>query len=394
MLGAYHLQIKFGDSLVPITTTNLKELTIIQDLNKFLPTFRLRVNDTSGVLTHIMPFDKNMGNVQIELALNATSADRNSFNFLVYIRQPEGDQHTPSSLYDITGALDIPLLFNPSYSRGFSGSIKENLENLALDSFLVDKTEVSSSLDYNLNLIQPTWTNAQFLNYLKKHIVGKNGEYGYKCNIFVKDYNKVFQLKSLNELINIPISYKFVLNDEAYHDRLPIFNYYIFDNYKMYETFGARKQKYSYFDYENSEFVKSEESINDYLSLTDYFLVDGGDSLDSNEINNTGHTNDFEQVFKGRVKGDYSNRLNSLVKMWITTQGLPNIVPGQTIEIFFPHGAVGNNLYSFQYSGYWLVEQVIHMCGDAFYTKLLLTRNGLDTDRATTLLKASNKKLN
>jgi len=78
--------------------------------------------------------------------------------------------------------------------------------------------------------------------------------------------------------------------------------------------------------------------------------------------------------------------------MWITTIGLSNMTPGKVVQVFFPHGADAGNLYSYQYSGYWLVERVVHNIGDTFMTKLLLTRNGLDTDKETTLLKSTNKR--
>jgi hypothetical protein len=182
------------------------------------------------------------------------------------------------------------------------------------------------------------------------------------------------------------------LNDTAYEDQRPIFEYYIFDNYKLYGIFGAREQKYSYFDYATSQYISNTERAQNYTSLSDFFLIDKNDTTDSNEINDTGRSNDFTSDFKGKIKNDYGNRLVSLAKMWITTQGLPNAVPGQIVQLFFPHGVAGDNLYSYQYSGYWLVERVVHNLGDTFLTKLLLTRHGLDTDKSTSLIPATLKK--
>ena len=121
-------------------------------------------------------------------------------------------------------------------------------------------------------------------------------------------------------------------------------------------------------------------------------MIDKSDPLDNNQKNDTGRGNAFTTDFMGPIKSSYGNRLINLVKMWITTQGLPNAVPGQTVQVFFPHGATGEDLYSYQYSGYWLVERVVHNFGDAFITKLLLTRHGLDTDKETSLLPAIKKK--
>jgi hypothetical protein len=266
------------------------------------------------------------------------------------------------------------------------------LEGIALEELGATSSEISDSLSYVKKLIQPKWSNVQFLRHLKENIIGKRDEYGFKC--FMKCYRMkpILVFKSLFEMVQQSISYSFIVSPTEYQDWLPIFSYSIFDYYKMHEVFASKKQSYSYFDYDTSTFIQAEESAQDYISLSDYWLIDNNDREGSNTLLETGRSNEFTSNFKGAVKSSYSNRLMNLVKMWITTRGLPNIVPGQVIRVFFPQGITGGNMYSYQYSGYWLVEKVIHNIGDAFYTKLLLTRNGLDTDKETTLLKADKKK--
>ena len=108
----------------------------------------------------------------------------------------------------------------------------------------------------------------------------------------------------------------------------------------------------------------------------------------------SGRTNDFDGEFQGWAEGSYANRLVDLVQMWITTQGLPNALPGQTVQIFFPQGAASNNLYSYMAQGFYLVKSVVHNCGSIFTTKLLLTRQGVDTNVSTSLLPATTYKRN
>lgn len=383
-----YLLIKFGNGQVQADDTNLKELTIIQDMNKFLPEFRLRLSDSSGLLTHIVPSDKNTGKVYIELAQDQNDQKtKNAWTFLVYSRTPEGDQSNPSTVHDIDGLLDVDGLFSKDESRGFSGKISTTLGTIAKELTNIVSTDISSSLSNIKNLLQPTWTNAQFLKYLKENLIGVDGEYGFKCFIKTEKYKNIFTFKSISEMIENKPSYKFILNAYQNQDQYPVFNYYVYDNYKLYGTFASKAQGYSYFDYENSKFTEFTESVTDYEVLSDYYLIDKSDSVDSNSINNTGRSNDFTPDFQGYVKGSYGNRINSLVKMWITTQGLANITPGQVIQMFFPQSAI--NIYDYQYSGYWLVERVVHNVGGSiFLTKLLLTRAGVDTDKGTTLLKA------
>ena len=389
MIGSYYLLIQFGQTVIPISPANLKELTITQDLNRFLPEFRLRINDNTGALTHVLPFDKAMSRVYIELAENQASTDKNAFLFDVYRRKPSSDQSSPSAEYDISGLHYITNLFSPDSSRGLTGSIQASLQNLALTELGANATNVGNSLNYILNLIQPRWTNVQFLNYLAEQLIGNNGEYDYRTAFQVQNYNTIFLFKSLAELMTNPVSYKFSLADQQYQDRLPIYNYSIYDNYKLYGAFGNQTQNYSYFNWETGTFIEDNLSVQDFYSLADYWAIDKSDPTGSNEIINTGRTNDFHKQFQGYLQGNYAGRLLDLVKMWITTKGLPNAIPGQVVQVFFPQGVAAGNLYSYQYSGYWLIEQVVHNCGDMFVTKLLLTRHGVDTDKKTTLLPAT-----
>jgi len=391
MIGNYHLIIHFGEVVIPISTSILRELTIVQDFNKVLPEFRLALDDASGILTHVAPFDRNMSSVKIECAVDSETLDKNNFDFLVYSREPKSNQSTPANDYDVTGLLDVKNMFSPGISRGFSGSIKTTLETIAAD-FDIDSTDIDVALEYDKNIIQPYWSNVELLNYLSETLLGVGGEYGFKG--FIKNVNskKTLVFKSLSQMIDDPISYKFILNSEPYEDQLPIFDYSIFDNYGIFGAFGVRTQSWAYFDYDESAYVSNSFAVSDIKSLSDYFLIDKNDSFDNNPGVNTGRTNEYDVDFSGKIKSSYGNRLLNLTKMWITTQALPNASPGQTVQVFFPHGAMGEDLYSYQYSGYWLVERVVHNLGDAFVTKLLLTRHGLDTDKETSLLMSTSKK--
>lgn len=388
----YYLLLKFGDKLVPVNPSVLKELTIIQNYNHFLPEIRLKLVDNSGFLTHVFPFDRSMSKIFVEIGESPNSINKNSFEFLVYERQPEGDRSLPSGLYDITGLLNIENMFLPNQTRSFNQNVKTTLETIAKTELKTDKSEVSVSLDYTKNLIQPSLSNIEFFKYLKENLIGSNKESNFKCFIKNNLGKSVFTFKSTTEMIKDQVKFKFVLTDKQYQDRLPILSYAIYDNYMVYGSFAGKKQSYGYYDYENSQYINADEQAGDFFSLTDYFAIDQNDSDGSVTYLDTGRSNDFTSDFKGRVRSSYHERLLSLNKMWITTIGLPNANPGQTVEIFFPYGVSSPGVYSYQYSGYWLVEKVVHSLSDIFITKLLLTRNGIDTDRGNTLVKATNKK--
>lgn len=392
--GRFYLRLKFGDEDIFVNPSTLKELTIVQDLEHFLPMFTLSIADTTGDLIHIFPFDRGMSKVYIELADDIQSENRNSWDFMVYRRKPVADQSQAMGIYTINGLLDVEGIYSPDYCRGFNQNIKTTLENISKDELKIEDTEIGLSLDYVKNLIQPRWSNIQFLNYLADNLEGKGGESAYKTFLKCRNHKQYFLFKSLDELISSPIQYKFILKDTPYEDRYPVYMYSIIDNYKIHNVFSARNQNYSYFDYDTSTFKTASIDATGFLSTTDFFLIDQNDLDDSSYIWETGRSNDFTSNFKGQVKGSFYNRLDNLVKLWITTKGIPNICPGDTVEMFFPQGVIGDKVYSYQYSGFWLVERVIQMVGSTYLTRLLLTRTGLDTDKKNTLVKALKKKAN
>lgn len=389
----YFLSCKFGDKVLPLEVPNLRELTIVQDMNKFLPEFRMKIVDATGQLTHLSPIDDSMGKVSIGFAQDSSADVQNYIDFDAYMYLPEGRQSTPASTYDIEGLLSVSDLLTTDYSRGFNGSIQETIQLIA-DELAIDFTDISPSLSYKKNLIQPYWNNIQFLKYLKERIIGSDGEWGFKSFIRVFQSRKTLVFKSMAEMMVSPVAYKFILCDRGYKDQLPIFNYNIFGNSKIYTSFAGKAQSYTYFNYDTEVIEDKKSYAEDYESLAQYFLIDSSENESSNYLNKLGRTNDFDKAttdeyFQGYVKNNYGNRLMDLVKLWITTQGIPNICPGQIVQVFFPYGQDSNQIASFQYSGYWLVERVVHNMGTHFLTKLLLTRNGIDTDLGSTLLSSS-----
>ena len=76
-------------------------------------------------------------------------------------------------------------------------------------------------------------------------------------------------------------------------------------------------------------------------------------------------------------------------QMWADTWGLQNLQPGTVVLVMFPAGL--GNIADYQYNGLWMVERVLHNFGGSYYTRMLLTRNGMDTSQYTSLLPATDK---
>jgi len=389
----FHLEVKIGTDRLPLSYQHIEEFYIVQDLNKFLPSFKLRIRDAEGFLSHLVPFDKKANTLTVVLGSGPITEGTVEYKFKVYRRFPTSDD-----IYDVEGLLDVEGLFSPLRTRGFSGTIQDNLSSIAIDELGLDETDISASLNYSKNIVQPSWSNAELLRYLENNLQGLQEDAGYFCYICCKKRKKILVFKSVKDFYSQAVKYNFINAFDPHQDgdsgevRYPIFEYKVFDNYKV--VGALRKQTYSYFDYDNSEYkidsiqVKGNAvSQDDYYSLTKYFLIDKDDSEDSGVGIVAGRGNDFSSNFKGRIKGNYYKRLNSLSKIWITSLGLENIYPGDIVRVQFLSSP--SMMMSYQYHGFWMVERVIHMIGHQFATRLLLTRSGMNTMEATSLLEAN-----
>ncbi len=388
----YHLDVKLGVDRLPLSE-HIEEFYIVQDLTKFLPSFRLRLRDADGFLSHLVSFDKKANTLTVILGSGSVVEGATEYKFDIYRRFP-----TSNDVYDIEGLLAIDGLFSPPRTRGLSGVIRDNLSSIALDELELDGADISASLDYSKNIVQPSWSNAELFRYLEGNLLGLQDAAGYFCYVCCKKKKRILTFKTIKDFYSQPVKYNFVntfdpqRDDQSGNISYPIFEYKAYDNYGVVGS--MKKQSYAYFDYANSEFTvdsisvkDNADSMDDYYSLTKYFLIDKDDIESSGVGMRAGRGTDFSSDFKGRIKGDYHKRLNSLSKFWITSLGLEDIYPGDIVRLQFLNDPA--MMMSYQYHGFWMVERVIHMLGRQFGTRLLLTRNGMNTLESTSLVQAN-----
>jgi hypothetical protein len=381
---------------------NIRELSITMDINRYLPSFHMVVNDSAGVFSNYLPFDRiHLSRLQIEIGgyMKKKPEDITQFFFDVYRRKP-----TEELLYDMEGLLAINSFFSPSRIRGFTGMVSETIATLASEAG-VNRMEISSSLNYKLNILQPNWTNGELLFYLQDNLIGITGETGFFCFVKTVGLNNVLVFASLNDLLLALPKYKFILspnpiraqltNTSEMETFLPITDYRVIDNYKLLGVSGCKQQDYMYYDYYNSGFKKSSilarGGSNPYISLTNHFLIDEEDvTTESKSIDSCGRSNDFTRDFKGLATNTLHKRITDLSKIWITTYGIDDIFPGDIVEIVrFPNLVIDvSHPGASIYTGYYLVERVVHVIGHNYVTRLLLTRNGINTILPTSLMKA------
>lgn len=395
-VGNYQINIKFGDVLVPILPQMLEKLTITQDIDRVFPTFRLAVKDASSLLGEIIPFDKNLNNMDIEIARGINPDNFNNFNFYVKRRNPSSD-----GMYEVEGLLNVKGLLSPIKKRALAGNVKTNMEAVVNDELKITKTEVGASLDYEKTLLQPSWNNIKLFRYLKNNLIGNNNECGFYC--FIKNIKgeKTFVFKSIDELFLSPVAYKFIVGHKQYETRTieglpevlyPVSEYKILDNSQFMSDFAAKTQRFDYFDYDSGTMVDGSISIEDCPSLSEHFLIDDDNDIQGLHSPRLGRSNGFTPDFQGKVRNSYYKRTTEFIHMWIATWGLENISPGDIVQVIFSEALQRGKLFLYQHSGYYMIKRVVHIVGTSFMTNLLLTRCGIDTDIATTLMEAPKQK--
>ena len=363
-----------------------REITITQDMDKLVPVFRVSMQDAGGNLSELLPYDASANSVTLEFGRTPASNQLNRFDFQVLRRFPQSQ-----GMFEMLGMLNVPGLYNFAQSRSFSQSIKTTLEDLAVE-MGVSNMVVSPALAYVKTLIQPYWTNARWLGYLQNRLVGKGGEFGWRC--FIKNFRgqPTFVFRSLGELFSDPVQYNFIVGEESFQDHLPLFDVQVFDNSGILNQFGPQVQKYLYYDFNAGTFQNTgSTSITDQPGLTDFHLVDNSDTADGVPLL-FGRSNEFNPNFTGPVQTAYANRLLDGVQMWAVSLGLENIVPGDIVKVLFAESLVRGNMFTYQHAGYWMVRRVVHIFDTSFVTRLLLVRTGVDTSLQTTLMPVQDRK--
>lgn len=387
VVGNYSLNIEVGGTPTAIPPQMIRELTITEDLERLLPTFKMTLKDATKLLSDVAPYDNNSNAIRVEFARGIDTTDLNTFDFLVKRRQAL----SPEEVYSVEGLLDVPSILTDYKKRALIGNIKTSLETIARDEMKIATTQIGSSLNYEKSILQPNWTTSKLLRYLRKNLVGRGGEAGYYTFVMVQRGDQIFVMKSLDELLQTSVQYRFIIGHRGHQEFYPVSQYRIFDNSPMISDLGGKVQSYQYFDWDTGTYKDGSVEIDDCPSLSEFFLIDKSNNTDSILYTNTGRSNDFTSDFDGRVRNDYYRRLNSNIVMWMSTWGLENISPGDIVQVVFSEALERDNLFLYQHTGLWMVKRVVHILGMSYMTNLELIRCGVDTDISTSLLEATKR---
>jgi len=407
LLGNYDLQISIAGQRVYFDPSWITELTITQGIDMTLPSLRFAMLDKSNTITHLLPADSLGEQIDITLynvnynfgADSAGIPTENSFNFRVVRRFPTGNDDQ-TTIYDVSAILDVDGMFAPKHKRNsYEMTISDWLKSIASEMGLV--ANVSSSLNVDRVLLQPFWSNAQLFRDLRGRLYSElysdyrifvsNG-YDFRGANTSSSFTgrTVLNVLSVEEMCRATVAEKFSVvsaNGDQVNGFKPVSKFEILDSSPLLKKFGGKNQSYGYYDYDTSQYVEAVVDYSQYYSLAIYHLLSKGDTEDSVSLF-YGRNTETDPTYEERALTNLYSRMTSYSKMWIDTWGISNMQPGAVVQVVFPQAYLAQNPLGYQYAGLWLVEKVILRLDGTFFTRLLLTRSGVDTDARTTLIPA------
>ena len=412
VVGQYFMEFKIGDSVIPITIDSLNYMDVFEGIDRFLPTINLSFDDNSGVLTHMMLSD-TLNTLTVTFADDVYSDKIRSIEFDILRKNSTTDQGA-QSVIELSGTMRVTNLFSPNKKRGWASKSAKNVLGIIANEIGVFSINIDPKVDVVGDFAQHNLTNAEYLDCLRGDLSGRSGGSGFyiffdcpseilEQGTYVGEYiekslgaySPRINVVSIETMLANKVKYIFVSSEKDVYDdkthEYPIFNFEPVDDGNLLSHAGVKEKSYSYFDFINGERVSSTIAINDrdtFVSLSDYIMTTDVSTSVSDDFlgRNSG------SVESNGVLNDYLKRVNDCVGVWLTTRGITDIYCGDIIQVVYIQGMADDELYSYIYSGYWLVTRVIHHFDSRYVTKLLLKRPGFDTDTETSFLKSTNRK--
>lgn len=380
----YAINLRFGDIPASIDMNLVKEWHITQSVDNLSPVFKMVFSDNDGKYTHLMAPDKTLNRLSMDVT-DRVSNETNTFSFKVIRRSADSFNN-----YTISGIADLPELFNDQSPTAYTGKIKDSIESIAERLQII--SNVGASLNYEKTLINAGWSLASFLNHIKDKLCGNQGQKDYLC--FIRNTVGGLELvfNSFDELAAQNVSHKYIIGQAGIQDVAPAYEWQVYDDSNVFNEFSYYGRTYGYFDYENSEFVRNTVTAENFYNLGERIFVDKDDMVSRLTNTNKGRSNDFTSDFSEETQNRMCKSMNESARMWLVVNGDATLYPAQIIDVVFPQAFTSGQLFDYQHQGFWIIDRVVHIFGKSFITKILCSRNGINTSTDTTLAKATNRK--
>jgi len=252
-----------------------------------------------------------------------------------------------------------------------------------------DKTDIEPTKGI-YDVLQPNWTNSNFLKWLTKQSTNESGIGGYAYYLTLD--NK-FVYSSFDNLFNK--SPKKTLKHSSTDENGKGFNFFtIKNNYIPTLNHGGFGMDYMYFDYETKTYVQKDKVLTDIdeRQLSDWYYV-AESNVEPSKLFYGGRDTKTEEVVQNRIL----STANSVQNVEIYISGDSDLHVGDLINLHIPVSkkVIDNSVINEVYSGYWMIWKAAHLFdidGGLYTSQLSLTRNGINGKYIDGLVKTNKGK--
>lgn len=356
---------------------NVSSIVLTESMMSLTPSMNVKFVDHHGTLmtsNPITPKDK------FTLYYGKTEEDSLSCTFRYSSINIEPLSGMKQEEYLFSADMVLPEwkdMFISTYSRSWSDiKCSEVIENIT-ESFGYSYRYIEPTINTQ-NMIQPDWTNKNFIKWLSKNSENESGIGGY---VYYATLENEFYFRTIEDIITNSEPRK-IEHQLKTADQLG-FNYSKFtNNYMNQSDTGLLGTSATHFDYSKKEFITKEISISDIkqVQMAESTMVHEDDSSPS------------YNYYGGRdirtnkvVENDMTSSLNSMVQSEIIVQGRNDIHVGDVIELVIPVSRemqkLSNSVINQMYSGYWIVWKVSNIFdikNEKYITKIFMMSDGVN----------------
>lgn len=362
---------------------DIRAVSIIETMMSSTPYLQLDFVDGGGYLMSkfpVLPDDEFI--LTYGLSTNSPHVSRFKISTIEYDSMSSSD----------TGSVTVSTsLLHNNWDKIFKKSHKRSWKNKSYGDVITelaeeigfDEIDVEPTLN-TYDIIQPYWTNAQFIRWISENSINEEDIGGYLYgmtadnNFFFKTYDSIYSQASgtVTKYLYDPSGAADGIEHKGFND-ITINNRYM--PVLSHNGFGTES---TYFDYNTKQYVNKTELITDMndRQLSDWYYL----AKSHNEASS--FYDGGRNMYSGNnVKNKILKSTNSVHQMSIYVSGDPDAHIGDIIELDIPvaknFDPAEDGFINQQYSGYWMIWKVVQefdIHQRRYLSKLYLSRSGLN----------------
>lgn len=361
-----------------LAAVSVQGLTIIESIGSLVPYMSVKLIDQTADLINVNPiipdgeFNLTIGKGS-DVVLNP-KFKISSYQVEALDKDNLGNLFLNAHLVSSKWEKLIKVTKNRSWSDSY---YSDAVNDIATELELTPDIEPTYGM---YNIIQPNWTNSNFIKWLANNSISQESQLGgyFYCTTFedtllFKTFDKAFQQKPIKEISH------FSLGGQL-QDKVGFNTFGVKADYMPVLNYGGFGMNYTFFDYDSKTFTDTNLVLTDMeeIQLSDWYYV-GKTHVEPSKFYYGGRNTLSQDIVQNRIL----KSTNSVNSVDIIIEGDIDFHAGQLIDLRVPtleyhkQEMVINELYS----GYWLIWKVAHVvdvAGANFTTHLYLTRSGIN----------------